>query len=201
MKKFLAVIALLSIISTSSFAAGGQFYAGGTLGYFVNSSNSSGATSSVGGLTTINTASSSEFSISPEIGFTINDKFDAGLRFSYSTKSTKLPYGNTTINTTGYGIAPYCRYVLADVGDFRFLAKFLISYDTAKDDFHGAKALDTIGLLLSPVVEYKVTKYFSLVATAGAIGLSFSSQGKVNSTTFGFNRGLGGELGVSFSFL
>jgi len=199
MKKFLAVAALLSIISTSSFAGAGQFYAGGTVGYFSNSSNANYPSTSLGGLTAISTADSSEFSISPEIGFTINDKFDAGLRFSYSTKSTKIM--NRTINTTGYGIAPYVRYVLAEAGDFRVLAKFLISYDTAKDDFPPiAKRLDTIGLLLSPVVEYKVTKSFSLVATAGALGVTFSSQGKINSTTFGFNKGLGGELGVSFSF-
>ncbi|MCL2335145.1 MAG: hypothetical protein FWC57_03670 [Endomicrobia bacterium] len=194
MKKILTALVLSAIISASSFAAdAGKYYAIGAIGYLTDSTSYNGTSG------TSSSESGYEFSISPQIGFNITDKLDAGLGFTYYTTKKSSKYSSS--GSTGYGIAPYVRYELAKSGDFRFLAKFLVSYDTSKADYSGAQAVDTYGLLLSPVVEYKVTKYFSLVATAGVLGLTFTSQGKVNTTTFGFNRGLGGELGVSFNFL
>ncbi|MCL2144273.1 MAG: porin family protein [Endomicrobia bacterium] len=188
MKKLVLVLALMVAFSMSAFAAG-KFYVGGTLGFVSESDTYDGK----------DAGSSSVFSITPEVGYVINEKLDVGLDFGYLMRSKKDASGDT-VDYSGFGIAPYVRYALAEAGDLRFLAKFAIGYESVKADVDDAEAENTISFSLAPVVEYKLTESFALVATADFLSLSFYSCDKNKSTTFGFNGGLGGSLGVSFSF-
>ncbi|GHT77669.1 hypothetical protein AGMMS50262_19290 [Bacteroidia bacterium] len=119
MKKIIlsTLIALLSIVSANA-----QFYIGGSFGY-----NSSTTKPEEG-----DKIKSSSFTISPEVGYHLNDKLELGLAVSVnpSTSNTIITVGRenivTATKTQIFLAAPYLRYSLFKFNKFNVLGSVIL---------------------------------------------------------------------------
>lgn len=143
MKKLLVV---LFAIMMATAVYGQKFYAGGSLGL---ASNSNSQTSS--------------FSVMPELGYVINDKFSVGAELLLSAYT-----GGNTI-----GFKPYARYNMLTIGKVTFFTDGAIAFSKAKN----YDALWEIGLY--PGIAFAIDKKLSLVGHVGALSYSSSNDLKL----------------------
>lgn len=140
MKKVFLTLALL----LTTMVASAQFYVGGGLG--VNKTENGDAEETV-------------ITVSPEIGYTINEDWTIG---------AALMFDWTKDVSTQYGISPYVRYNIFKAGKFSVFADGAvelgyIDYETADGDF-------AWGAGIKPGVGYQLTDKFSICAHIGWIG-------------------------------
>jgi len=173
-----ALIALSGIIS-----AHGQCYLGGSLSLDVSSQ-------SVNQLA--NTANPSySFSLSPEIGYNLNEKMDIGLSFSIGTSSSKISnigmsYDGTWVevknesNTKSYRISPYFRYSIIKWKKFNLLGSINVyaSTDKIKYSYSDEILKDTkqtsFGTSIYPVLIYYLSNKWALLANLNFFRFGFS---------------------------
>ena len=137
MKKSLLALFLAVALVAPVFAAEKDMWVGGSFGYAsANIDLGDGA----------RTASSTSWSIAPEFGWTIVDRWDIGLDFEYSSGITTKVYGMDIGKTCGAypfegymsadakttAIAPFVRYYLAKVAGVDIILKGSFFY--AKTD-------------------------------------------------------------------
>ena len=186
MRKTILTIAIALLVGISANA---QFYIGGSL-YFSNSSlkieelkNSS--------------QPSYTFSISPEIGYQLNEKTAVGLSLSaylssYKTMSVNLNMDDITLSgihetkRTDFGIAPYVRYSLLKWKKFDLLGMAQVymnagttEYDHVYEDgFYSNNKTKTTGwgARIRPVLFYNVSDKLTLVSHLNFCRLGFSYE-------------------------
>lgn len=195
---------LLCLISFSSVAKA-QLYAGGSLGY-----QSSGV-STASGSTTVNGKSTTAITLSPEVGYYLNQNLAVGISLSFLSNSVTTPIGTTssTIDLSNtYMFTPYARYHVLRSGSFSFFGEGSIgiggqvSQTTKGNTIDKGPSVGTFALAVSPGISYDLSEKFCLIAKLGNIGYQSSSSSTTNtigttSTTttittssFGINVGL-----------
>ena len=212
MKKSLLALLLAVALAAPVFAAEKNMWVGGSFGY-----SSQDLTITGGGDESV--ASSVSWSIEPEFGYGLNDKWDIGLDFAYSKNNavTEL-YGwnfadyflspNQTMQTTEMGIAPFARYHIAKIAGIDVMLKGSIGY--LKGELKGyGYSLDykTYGIAIAPIISYSINETWSIGATLNFAELSYihaeidgGSGIKPKTDAFGFNLNDGSLINIGFSY-
>lgn len=212
MKKSLLALLLAVALAAPVFAAEKNMWVGGSFGY-----SSQDLTITGGGDESV--ASSVSWSIEPEFGYGLNDKWDIGLDFAYSKNNavTEL-YGwdlqnwmigsNGTVQTTEMGIAPFARYHIAKIAGIDVMLKGSIGY--LKGELKGyGESVDykTYGIAIAPIISYSINETWSIGATLNFAELSYihaeiddGSGIKPKTDAFGFNLNDGSLINIGFSY-
>ncbi|MBO7610865.1 MAG: outer membrane beta-barrel protein [Elusimicrobia bacterium] len=210
MRKSLVALLLAVALVAPVFAAEKNMWVGGSFGY--NSSNNEQH-----GYTFSTTA----WSIEPEFGWTIVDRWDIGLDFAYgegqnvnSIYGFKIPISidpwQTGISAKIITVAPFVRYYLAKVAGVDVILKGSIFYSKTEAEFPGGG--DTVnvnayGISIVPIISYSINETWSIGAALNFAELSFlsaSSDGdnftEAKTEQFGFNVNNGSLISVGFSY-
>ena len=113
---------LTALVAVVSLAANAQFWAGGEVGFTAGKTTVDGTKIGNG----------SYFNLIPEVGYTVNDKFDVALAIGishfngngtmYGVENNDFAKGEMGdhINRNTFMMNPYVRYKFAKAGDFTF---------------------------------------------------------------------------------
>ena len=148
MKKILVA----AVVAFSSLAANAQIWMGGSLGFdYTDNDNSKAVTT---------------FTISPEVGYTLDEKWDLGLAINANFKCVE-----DGDNTNTFSVEPYARYTFAKAG----IASFFVDggfYVGSTNDANGVKMDDvmTWGVGVRPGVKVALADNVSLVTKLGWLG-------------------------------
>jgi opacity protein-like surface antigen len=141
MKKILMTLAAVAVATTMN----AQVYLGGTLGFTQDHASNS-------------KVSTNMFTVSPEIGYNLNEKFAVGAALGYTYEGTT---GAAHKNT--WKINPYLRYTFVKAGNFSAFADGGLEYETAHTK--GLKKnTNTFGFRVNPGIAYNVSEKVTLVA-------------------------------------
>ncbi len=168
------VIFTLVLVATTILGANAQWYLGGSLGFKSNSEET-------------NTDPKSGFGVVPEIGYYLNDKFDIGLDFGFSSfKNQNDKKGSS------WAIAPYARYSFFQVGKFETLAKGSVFFGGTDgfmlDNTFYDRKFTTFGVEVAPLLTYGLTDKVVLFSQLNFLKLNFASitpDGGDAGTSFG----------------
>lgn len=178
MKKILFV----AIIALCAMSAKAQVYVGGTFGVSVetNKVNDESQTNST-------------YSISPEVGYQINNVWAVGL--SLGASYTVIGGGD---DLTMWGISPYVRATFAHTGAVDFFVEGAVSYEKAKNDY---LSLNGWGIGLRPGILVNLSERLQLVGRT--MLFKYASTGKDSYKVKQTGFMLGGnnvEVGVQYNF-
>ena len=159
---------ILMFFMLDGFTANAQMYVGGTFGFTSRKD--------------VNGVSKSNFTIVPEVGFQLNEKFSIGMNLGYRkmgvTDDGSFSY--TCDKYVSFGIAPYIRYNLYQYSKIRVFTDGVASLWHVKykglqnagaetgNDIDGNRY--TIGI--RPGIAFDATDHFSFLAKIGWIGYS-----------------------------
>ena len=157
--------------------------------------------------------STSSYSIEPEFGYSLDESWDIGIDLGYSYEEgvgefagIPIPVAMQPEKVTTIGLAPFVRYKMFEIGDFSFLAKGSIFYESSKLDDANVD-VKSYGLRIVPVVTYSINETWSIGATLDFAEIAFetvksddSDKADVEDTTFGFKGNSGSIIGVNFSY-
>jgi len=146
-------VILSAIVALSALTANAQYWAGGKLGFDV---------------TDFNGASESQlvFSVAPEVGYTINEKWDAAVALNFSLTNN---YGGVKdANITEFGVEPYARYTFAEAGIAKFFVDGYVGFGSYKPK--GVDATTTFKVGVRPGVKVALSDDVCLVSTLGNLG-------------------------------
>ncbi|MBQ9361911.1 MAG: outer membrane beta-barrel protein [Bacteroidaceae bacterium] len=209
-------IILTALVAVATLSANAQFYVGGALGF-------QGKTNKVddgkGGTTN---ETKSTFTIAPEVGYSINENWDAGIALNFQLKNKKQ--GNT-IGGEIYGRYNYLKTGIATLfvelaagfnADKKYYDKDGNAYkelddkgnpkkDEKGNDIETSVSGSVFGIGFRPGVKIALSEKVSLVAKTGLIGAQFAND---NAQTLGYDKttfGIGVNntdisLGVYYSF-
>ena len=216
MKKLFITIAFVA----ATMFASAQLYVGGNLG--INMGNTKSDSDVVD--------KTFAFEFNPSVGFMFNENMGVGADFIFSmNKDThpqigENPEGSIKINY--FGIAPYFRYVFAEVDNFKFYADAKMNFESGKvdkdDDYHadpdsewdnfadGSK-ITTLGFNIIPGMAYCFTDNISMNCQLNILSLGFNTQkittpvpneddNVVKGTQFGFGVNYPTAITVGFFY-
>jgi len=164
------------------------------------------------------TTSSTSWSIEPEFGYSLNEKWDIGLDLAYASKQgvtelygldiqDMLPPGEA-LDTTEFGIAPFARYHVAQIAGIDVMLKGSIIYASGEAKAMGEKVDYTAyGVSIAPVISYSINETWSIGATLNFAELSYihaemddGSDITPKSDQFSFNANDGSLISIGFSY-
>ncbi len=215
MKKSLLAVLLAVAMVAPVFAAEKDMWVGGSFGY---------ASANIDLYDGARTASSTSWSVAPEFGWTIVDRWDIGLDFEYSSGVTTKVYGLDLGKTSGFvpfegymsadakttAIAPFVRYYLAKVAGVDIILKGSFFY--AKTDLDIIDlGIPTIGVTgygisIAPIISYTINESWSIGAKLNFAELTYVHVDidedifKLKADEFGFNLNDGSLISVGFSY-
>ncbi len=192
MKKGLLTVAL--VIATI-FGASAQVWIGGAAGFNSNSIKNDDGN---------NILSASEFSIIPEIGYSVNDKIGVGLTLGFGTEGAKRRT-NERISGSSFSIAPFVQYTALELGKFQLIGRATLGFDSHTgygfnedgiveligDD---NSKLTSFGVNVTPFLHYVINDKFNVFGAMNFLSLNFASMsvkydgeklGSVNVFNFG----------------
>ena len=213
MKKSLLAMLLAVALVAPVFAAEKNMWVGGSLGYSNVSAKAAPDTGDADG---------SEFTIAPEFGYSINEKWDIGLDISYTKTKNRIlttddinkliPAVNESSDSDTIGIAPFARYHIAKVAGIDVMLKGSLFYNTSTINNLWSEdvKVNSYGIAIAPVVSYSINDTWSIGATLNFLELGFaqySSSDLKNSagdeyscSKFGFNLNDGSLISIGFSY-
>lgn len=154
MKKIMMTLAAVAVAATMN----AQVYIGGNLGF----STSKDKTDPTDEQTVTG------FTIQPEIGYQLDDKFGVGIVLGYTSAKTKHE-GNiggvaysTDVKSSAFAIKPYLRYQCFTAGNFNVFVDGGLAFQTISRD--NMKNEMDFGLFVSPGIAYNVNEKWSIVA-------------------------------------
>ncbi len=175
MKKILLVVGLIC----ATMVANAQLYVGGSLGF---------GTSTVKNDDGDKLYTNTNFSLFPEVGFSLNEKIDLGISVGFGMTSYK-PEGGDKQKTNNWEVAPYIRYSVVEFGKLKVMGKGSL-YVKGNEDQSETKST-SFGLSVTPVLGYTVSEHFILLANLNFLSLSIdNTKVKDGDSTFGFNLGI-----------
>ena len=133
------------------------------------------------------------FSISPEFGYGLNEKWSVGGQLILD-----LTGGDGTVGTTAFAIAPYARYSYYENSIVRLFLDMGIGLSVNKVKHSDADAGFELGV--KPGIAIKLNDHFSFVSKVGFAGFRQDYRGNDNS---GFGVGVSGEdisIGIEYAF-
>lgn len=208
MKK--SLLALLFAVALAVPALAENMWVGGSFGY--NSGNSK--IEYPGGEETM---SSTSWSIEPEFGYSLNEKWDIGLDLAYASKQgvtdlcgfdVKDIFEISGVDTKEFGIAPFARFHVAQIAGIDVMFKGSIFYVSGEAKYRDVKAdYKAYGIKIAPVISYSINETWSIDATLNFAELSYThaeldddSPYDPKSDNFGFNLNDGSLISIGFSY-
>ncbi len=175
MKKSLLIVLLVVFAGVSANA---QLFIGGGIGINVNSTDN---TSEFG------------FNLFPEVGYSLNDRFDIGIDVGFGINSQKQEVLTliTKTTTTNWSIAPYARYAVFQYKKFSILGKgslmvFGNGTKTKTGDATPVRDSSTgFGIEILPMLTYDLTQKFTLYTELNFLTLGLSTSRGVTSFRLG----------------
>lgn len=156
MKKI--VLLLFVAIATLSVSAQ-DMYVGGSFGLWRNSDQNQ-----------------TSFTVAPEVGYNLNEKWALGVELNYTHKYNEVA-------TNAFAIAPYARYSFYENKAVRLFVDGGFGFVTAKQD--EADAVNGFQIGFKPGIAVKLNKQFSLVAKCGFLG--YQDDYSESGSAFGFD--------------
>lgn len=200
MKKVILSVALL----VAAASASAQWYVGAGLGFSSVPSSTSKTATTINGVTTsveTNDEKSSSFSFSPEVGYSLSDKFCVGLAISMSSDNTDDAQDISDANqvtsfvtkTSEWKVFPYAQYYCKSFGKANvyfqggpvFMGGTSTSESTEWDvvnskvitsDISSEAKMSTVGFVILPGVDFKISEKISLYTTLNFLGLAYLSS-------------------------
>jgi len=200
MNSRLSVILFLSsafLSFTSMVSAQNRFYVGGQIGVSIDSSSSSD-------LNDTSSSNSRSYSISPDFGVLMGERWILGLRLSYvnSTQNATTYFGDVTDSRTNiFGIAPFARFNCLSMGDF---ALWFEGEVNGSFSFRGNQ-FRSVGADISPIITWQPLEHFTFYTSLDFLSLGYSysesrsgnSYDKVVSSKFHFGANTNNILNLS----
>ena len=184
---------LAALVAVASLSANAQVWVGGEVGFSAGKTTVDGTKFGAG----------ADFNLIPEIGYTLNDKFDIAVAIgiahangngkAYTGTIGKFDAGGKGIgdyNRNAFTLNPYIRYKFANAGDFTFFVDGGFSYTM----IHYSGVDDNAnqwGLGFKPGIAYNISDKVSLVAHIGRLSYSFGKW--EDRKTNAFNMGVSGN--------
>lgn len=127
-----------------AMVASAQLYVGGGLGY---------------AKTEVGDVDATEWSIRPEVGYTLNDNWAFGVALDYSD-----------VENTGttFSVTPYARYTFLRAGALSVFADGTVEMERFKPE--SGDSTTGWGIAVKPGVAYAINENFSVVAHVGVLG-------------------------------
>ena len=188
---------LTALVAVASLAANAQVWVGGEVGFSATKTTIDGDKQ----------GAAAAFNLLPEIGYTLNDKFDIALTIGLSHANSNGDYyegsqkfdvigGNLEdVNRNAFTINPYVRYKFAKTGDFTFFVDGGFSYTMIHYSNTSLATYDDNAnqwaLGFKPGISYALSEKVSLVAHVGGIGYSYAKYDDIK--TNGFDLGVKGN--------
>lgn len=154
MKKIMMTLAAVAVAATMN----AQMYIGGNLGFSTSKDKTDPA----------DEQTVTGFTIQPEIGYQLDDKFGVGIVLGYQYNKTKhegtisnIPY-SSDVKASAFLIKPYLRYQCFTAGKFNVFVDGGLNFKTISRD-NMKNELD-FGLFVSPGIAYNVNEKWSIVA-------------------------------------
>jgi hypothetical protein len=193
---------LAALVAVASLSANAQVWVGGEVGFSAGKTTYDGDKQGTG----------ANFSFLPEIGYTLNDKFDiaVGIGFThfngngdeYLDFNAKDDYAYSWVadeNKNAFILNPYVRYKFVKSGDFTFFVDggFAYKYIHVSGIEDNGNAWE-IGL--KPGIAYGISDKVSLVAHVGKLGYDFGKVGKNKTNEFSIGLANNISFGAYVSF-
>ena len=194
MKKFLFAVAALA----TSLTASAQLWVGGSLD-FDNSKEWQ------------NDKSRTDWSISPKVGYALDDALEVGLGFGISGASFENNLETKSSQLT-FSVAPFVRYSYFSEGNFSLFVEGNVSYYyySGNQEPNVGETVKTsnwsFGVNILPGFKYTLTDHFALVGTFGRLSYNHYRPDKEDpawigaQNSFGFNLHSGYSIGLYYAF-
>jgi hypothetical protein len=131
------------------------------------------------------------FGFKPSLGYFINDKVLLGASIGYRSKLAKT----NDLNPDGFSFDLFGRYYTTPKSQFSLFGQAKLGF--VSRDGGGT----TIGLGVSPGINYFVSKSFTIEAQFGELGFASTSGNGVSSTSFGLGLNLSNiNFGLDYKF-
>ncbi|MCR4662568.1 MAG: outer membrane beta-barrel protein [Endomicrobiaceae bacterium] len=206
MKK--SLLALLFAVALAVPALAENMWVGGDLSYSATNSKV------VWNGTDRNKQSQTSWSIEPEFGYSLNEKWDIGVDLAYASKQgvteiygVVVPEGGA-VDTTEFGIAPFARFHVAQIAGVDVMFKGSVFY--ASGEAKDLVDYSAYGIAIVPVISYSINETWSIGATLNFAELSYThADAKVKDAPFsiepkadefGFNLNDGSLISIGFSY-
>ena len=168
MKKIIATL-LVAVASLGSTAMAGDWYIGGTLGFMHKSQTISGVK-----------ATTNEFSILPEVGYTFNDHWGVGGQIGY----TYTNLAGRDINNNMFNIYPYARWTFFRSSN-DLIQLFLdgnvgLGLGSTSYGNNNSDTAVTYEIGVKPGIALNLTQHFSVVAHVGFLGYHGANKAAKN---------------------
>ena len=154
MKKIMMTLADVCVAATMN----AQAYIGGNLGFSTSKDKTNPA----------DEQTVTGFTIQPEFGYQLDDKFGVGIVLGYQSNKTKhegtinnVAY-STDVKGSSFSIKPYLRYQCFTAGKFNVFVDGGLNFKTTSAD--NMKSAMDFGLFVSPGIAYSVNEKWSIVA-------------------------------------
>ena len=183
---------LAALVAVASLSANAQVWVGGEVGFSAGKTTNNGT----------KFGSGADFNLIPEIGYTLNDKFDIAVAIgiahnngngkAYAGSEGYDAYGMVLddVNRNAFTLNPYVRYKFANAGDFTFFVDGGFSYTMIHYSGNDDNA-NQWGLGFKPGIAYNISDKVSLVAHIGRLDYNFFKQGDIKNNEF--NMGVSGN--------
>ena len=211
MKKLFITIAFVA----AGFLASAQgLFVGGSLGMdFQKSKTKTGSV-------TVDNPKTFAWDITPSVGYMFAENMGAGIDFGFGMTTVTTPKTDVTPEikdkTTTWAVAPYFRYVFAEVDNFKFYADAKLGLgggkikSTADGETVDGPKVSYLGVGVVPGMAYMLTDNISMNCTLNILALSFeqnktkveASDYEYTETSFGFgvNRATPIQIGFFYTF-
>lgn len=199
--------ALITLVAASVTCASAQMWVGGSLEYGNKHSEVQ-----IDVLPTCqNEYSYNSFTICPEVGCDLNERWSLalGLMFSHGKKESKNYYDCDWVNTyvnipstssttsNSFSIEPYVRYHALEWGKLGMFVDGGVSYGFSHINGSGDTSNDFMAFV-RPGLSFRLNERFALVSSIGALKYAHSWYDEGNNTSDIFNFGLSSSLLLGF---
>lgn len=176
------VLFTLLFVGLATLAASAQSYVGGTVNFTTSKPNIDD-----------NDVRETSFTIAPEFGRELNDKWSVGIGLGFSHLKGKDHSDNYSYETkqNAFNLSPYARYSFVDLGRVRFFTQGGVSYTrgiieltSIKGSNHESSSYktksntksNTFSVNFHPGIKFSVCDRIDLLALIGDLGYYFSSS-------------------------
>ena len=115
-------------------------------------------------------ANSTEFTLAPEVGYSLSDKFAIGVALNFNH------FYNDGLKVNGFGVNPYARYSFAKLGPVSLFADGEFAFGTFKVK-DGGDAMNSWEIGIKPGAALTLTKHLSFVTHVGFLGYRDADDG------------------------
>lgn len=170
---------MMAVMAVAALSANAQVWVGGNIGFGVDHTNLFDSKNT-----------DKKFFIQPEVGYSLNDKFDVAIGLGYAYASTKESsiLGKAYDNANTWTVNPYVRYKFVKAGNFFAFVDGGLGYSSTH--YRGASNnVNTFGVAVTPGIAYAVSNKVTLVSHIGD-GLYYKHEwvkDVARSNDFGFN--------------